>query len=49
MEPLQDCNWYPSLEEVCTVIGDYERDTIVDTITKFVVRRIDKSFGAKGQ
>lgn len=44
-EPLQDRNWYPSLEEVCTVIEDYERNTI----PKFVVRRIGKSFGAKGQ
>lgn len=35
----------PTLEELNQVISEYEKDTI----SKFVVRRVDKGFGAKGQ
>ena len=32
-------------DEVCRVISEYE----TDTISKFIIRRVDKEFGSKGQ
>lgn len=32
-------------DEVCRVISEYE----TDTISKFIIRRVDKDFGSKGQ
>jgi len=32
-------------DEVCRVISEYE----TDDISKFIIRRVDKEFGSKGQ
>ena len=32
-------------DEVCRVISEYE----ADTISKFIIRRVDKEFGSKSQ